>query len=86
MRYVLIFILMATVVMAFIFADTFPGLLARYPRLQEANRTVRAWLGMESPYASGLSEEGLIETDRILRRHAPSKDPVNEQDLQEYRE
>lgn len=86
MRFVLIFILVATVLMAFIFADAFPGLLTRYPRLQQANWTVRAWLGMESPHASGLSEERLMETEKILRRHAPEKAPVKEKDLQEYRE
>lgn len=86
MRYVLIFILVATVVMAFILADTFPGLLARYPRLQEANWTLRAWLGVESPHDSGLSEKGWIETEQILRGHASEKAAVKEKDLQEYRE
>lgn len=86
MRYVLIFLLVATVVMAFIFADYFPGFLARYPRLQEANWTVRSWLGMDSPRSSSLSEQGLRETERILRRQAPAKGAISGQDLEEYHE
>ena len=86
MRYVLVFVLMAYVVIAFIFADQFPGFLAHHPRLQEANWTVRSWLGMASPRSSRLSERKLKETEQILRQESPAKKQVTEQDLREYRE
>ena len=86
MRYVLVFVLVASVVMAFIFADHFPGFLSHYPRLQEANWTVRSWLGMESPHSSSLSERKLKETDRILRQEGTARKKVTEQDLGEYQE
>ncbi len=86
MRYVLVFLLVATVVMAFIFADQFPGFLSHYPRLQEANWTVRGWLGMESPRSSGLSEGNLKETERILRKQVPDRDEITGQGLQDYHE
>lgn len=86
MRYVLIFIFVACVVMAFIFAGYFPGLLADYPMLQEANRSVRAWMGMDSPRSSRLSDRWLKETEQILRGASPAKKEVSEQDLDEYRE
>ena len=86
MRYVLVLVLvlMASVVMAFILADQFPGFLAHYPRLQEANWTVRAWLGMESPRSSRLSERELKETEQILRQESPARQEVTAQDLGEY--
>ena len=84
MRYVIVFVLMASAVMAFILADQFPGFLAHYPRLQEANWTVRSWLGMENPRSSGLSERDLKETEQILRRESPARQKVTEQDLREY--
>ncbi len=84
MRYVLIFIILAAAVMTFIFVDHFPGLLAHYPRLQEANGTVRSWLGMDSPRSSGLTDKGLEETDRILRKASSEKGEVTEADLEEY--
>ena len=84
MRYVIVFVLMASAVMAFILADQFPGFLAHYPRLQEANWTVRSWLGMESPVSSRLSERKLKETDQILRQESQEKEEVTEQDLREY--
>ena len=86
MRYVLVFVLVASVVMAFIFADQFPGFFAKYPRLQEANWTVRSWVGMTSPRSSSLSERKLKETEQILRQESPSTREVTEQDLREYRE
>lgn len=86
MRYVLLFILVASVLMAFILADHFPGFLAHYPRLREANWTVRSWLGMESPRSSRLSERGLKETDRILRQESAARKEVTADDLGEYRE
>ena len=86
MRYVLVFVLVASVVMAFILADQFPGVLADYPMLQQANRTVRSWFGMESPGLSRLSERDLKETEQILRQGSPAKQKVTEQDLREYRE
>lgn len=72
--------------MAFIVADQFPGVFAQYPRIQEANRSLRAWLGMESPRASRLSEDRWKETEKILGRHSPTKTQVEEQDLAEYHE
>ena len=86
MRYVLIFILVASAVMVFIFADHFPGFLSHYPRLQEANWTVRSWLGMTSPYSSRLSDRKLRETEQILRQESPERKGVTEQDLGEYEE
>lgn len=86
MRYVIIFVIVATAVMTFIFADHFPGFLAHYPRLQEANWTVRAWMGMDSPHSSRLTEKKLQETDQILRQASPTKGEVTEKDLEEYRE
>ena len=86
MRYVLIFILVASAVMVFIFADHFPGFLSHYPRLQEANWTVRSWLGMESPHSSRLSERKLKETEKILRRESQAREEVTEHDLGVYEE
>jgi len=86
MRYVLVFVLLASVVTAFIFADQFPGFLAQYPRLQEANLTVRSWLGMASSGSSRLSERELKETEQILRQELPATQEVIEQDLREYRD
>ena len=86
MRYVLVFVLLATVMMAFIFADHFPGFLSHYPRLQEANWTVRDWLGMDSPRSSPLSEQNLKETERMLGKQVPTKHEINGQDLQDYHE
>ena len=86
MRYVFIFTLVVFAVMAFILADHFPGFLSHYPRLQEANWTVRSWLGMASPHASLLSERRLKETEQILKRKSPAKKEVNEQDLSDYDE
>ncbi len=86
MRYVLVFVLVASVVMTFIFADHFPGFLAVYHRLQEANWTVRSWVGMASPRSSQLSERKLKETEQILREESPAKKKVTEQDLEEYQE
>ena len=86
MRYVLVFVLVASIVMAFIFADHFPELLADYPRLEEANRTVRSWLGMENPASSRLSERKLRETEQILRKESSSRQRVSEEDLKEYYE
>lgn len=86
MRYVLVLVLVASVVMAFILADQFPGVLAQYPRLQEANWTVRSWLGMPSPGSSLLSEGELKEAERILRQESPEEKEVTEQDLKEYQE
>jgi len=86
MRYVLVFVLMASVVMAFIFADHFPGVLAKYPRLQEANWTARSWLGMSSPGSSRLLERKLKETEQMLRKESPARKGITEQDLREYQE
>ena len=86
MRYVLVFVLVASVVMAFIFADQFPGVLAPYPRLQEANWTVRSWLGMADPGSSRLLERELKETEQILRQESSARKEVSEQDLREYQE
>ena len=86
MRYVLVLVLVASVMMAFIFADQFPGFLAHYPRLQEANWTVRSWLGMRNPGSSRLSERKWEETEQILRQESPAKKEVTEQDLREYQE
>ena len=86
MRYVLFFILVASVVMAFILADHFPGFLAEYPMLEEANWTVRSWLGLESPGISRLSDRNLRETEQILRKESPAREEVTEQDLGEYRD
>ncbi len=86
MRYVLVLVLVGSVTMAFIFADHFPGFLAHYPRLQEANWTVRSWLGMGSPVSSHLSERKLEETEQILRQESQKEEEVTEQDLREYRE
>jgi hypothetical protein len=86
MRYVLVFIVVASILMAFILADQFPGFLAHYPRLQEANWTVRSWIGMDSPHSSRLSEKELKETDRILRRESSSRKEVKVKKLGEYDE
>jgi hypothetical protein len=86
MRYVLVFILVASAVMAFIFADHFPGFLSHYPRLQQANWTVRSWLGMPSPRTSRMSDRKLRETERILRQESQAKKEVTQQDLKEYEE
>lgn len=86
MRNVLVFILVASAVTAFIFADHFPGFLSHYPRLQQANWTVRSWLGMPSPHTSRLSDRKLKETERILRQESPAKKEVTEQGLREYEE
>jgi hypothetical protein len=54
--------------------------------LEEANWTVRSWLGMESPGPSRLSDRKLRETEQILRKESPGRKEVTEQDLGEYRE
>jgi len=86
MRDVLFFVLVASVVMAFILADHFPGFLAKYPMLEEANWTVRSWLGMVSPRPSRLSDRKLRETQQILRKQSPARKEITEQDLGEYEE
>ena len=86
MRYVLIFVLVASIVMAFLFADQFPGLLADYPGLQEANRTVRSWLGLANSSSSHLSERKMRETEQIFRQESRPKKEVTEEDLGEYYE
>lgn len=86
MRYAVIFILLASVVMAFIFADQFPQFLAHYPRLQEANWTVRSWLGMKNPRGPRRLERELKETGRILQQTSPVTKQITEQDLEEYQE
>ena len=86
MRYVLIFILIASLVMVFIFADHFPRFLAHYPRLQEMNWTFREWLGMDSPRSFSLSERKIKETEKILRKESPANEGVTEEDLAEYYE
>jgi hypothetical protein len=48
------------------------------------NWTVRAWMGMDSPRSSRLSEKKLEETDQILRKASPAKGEVTEEDLEEY--
>ena len=86
MRYVVFFVLIASVVMAFILADHFPGFLAEYPMLEEANWTVRSWLGLESPGPTRLSNRNLRETEQILRKESSARKQVTEQDLGEYGE
>ena len=86
MRYILLFVLIASAVMVFILADQFPRVLAHYPTLQEANWTVREWLGMDTPRASGFSERNLEETDRILREESSKKTGATEGGLSEYHE
>lgn len=86
MRYVLVLVLVASVVMAFILADQFPGVLAQYPRLQEANWTVRSWLGMANPGFPHMLERRLKETEKILGQESTERKEVTEQDLREYRE
>ena len=86
MRYVFLFILIASLIMVFIFADHFPRFLAHYPRLQEMNWTIRAWLGMDSPRPYSLSERKIKETEKILQKESPPKQAVAEEDLAEYDE
>ena len=86
MRYVLIFLLVAAAVMGFILADQFPETLSHYPWLQETNWTVRAWLGMESPYSSRVSEQSLKETEKILQKEGPAKGDRAGHSLQDYHE
>jgi hypothetical protein len=84
MRYVLIFIIVASAVMAFILADHFPGFLSRYPILQDLNWTVRTWLGMDSPRPSYMTERSLKETERMLRKQSSDKGESTGKDLGEY--
>jgi hypothetical protein len=86
MRYILLFIVIASAVMVFVFADHFPRILAHYPTLQEANWTVREWLGMDTPRSSRVSERKLKETDRILREESSKKKGAAEGGLSEYHE
>jgi hypothetical protein len=86
MRYILLFLIIATVVMVFVFADQFPRFLAHYPMLQEANWTVREWMGMDTPRPSRLSDRKLQETDRILREQSSKKRGPTKLDLSEYHE
>jgi hypothetical protein len=86
MRYIVLFVLIASAVMVFILADHFPRVLAHYPVLQEANWTVREWLGMDTPRASDVSERNLEETDRILRQESSKKTGAIEGGLSEYHE
>lgn len=84
MRYILLFLLIATLVMVFVFADQFPRALARYPRLQEANWVVREWMGLETSRSPRPSEGPLRETDRILRKETSGKKEEKEPDLADY--
>lgn len=85
MRYTFLFLLIATLVLAFVFADQFPRTLARYPGLQEANRVLRDWLGMDIGRSSRSSEGTLQETDRILRKEASGKkQETKKPDLTDY--
>ena len=86
MRYVVIFVIIASVVMILLLSDMFPGFLAHHPRLQEANWTVREWLGMDTPRSLHISETHLKETDKILRRESSAEKEVTEEDLEEYYE
>jgi len=86
MRYVLIFVIIASVVMVLLLSDMFPGFLANHPRLQEANWTVREWVGLDTPRFPHLSDRHLKETDRILRQESSAKQEVTEEDLGEYHE
>ena len=86
MRYVLIFVVIVCAVMVFIFSYHFPGFLSHYPRLQEANWTVREWLGMYTPRSGSLSEKHMEETDQILRKESSTNREVTEDDLGEYYE
>ena len=86
MRYILLFVLIASAITVFILADYFPRLLEHYPMLQEANWTVREWLGMETPRSSGLSEQNLEEADRILREESSKKTGAIERGLSDYHE
>lgn len=84
MRYIVVFLLVAAIVMVFIFADHFPGVLSHYPRIQEMNWTVRAWLGMDSHRPSSLSKQGLKETEKILRKETGANSEVDGENLAEY--
>ena len=86
MRYVLIFVVIAAVIMVFLLSDMFPGFLAHHPGLQEANWTVREWMGLDTPRSPGLSERHLKETDKILRQESSAKKKVTDEDLEEYYE
>jgi hypothetical protein len=86
MRYVLIFVLAASIIMVFVFAHHFPRILAHYPILQEINWTVRAWLGMDSPLSSSLSDRKLKETEKMLRKESAPKEGGAEEELAEYYE
>jgi hypothetical protein len=86
MRYVLIFVIIASVIMTLLLSDMFPGFLAHHPRLQEANWTVRELLGLDTPRSPRLSERHLKETDRMLRQESSAKKEVTEEDLGEYYE
>jgi hypothetical protein len=86
MRYVAIFVIIATVVMILLLSDMFPGFLAHHPRLQEANWTVREWVGMDTSRSHHLSERHLRETDKILRQESSAKKEVTDEDLEEYHE
>ena len=86
MRYVLIFVIVSAVIMVFLLSDLFPGFLAHHPVLQEANWTVREWMGLDTPRSPGLSERHLKETDKILRQESSAKKKVTDEDLEEYYE
>jgi hypothetical protein len=86
MRYVLIFVIIAAVIMVAFLSDMFPGFLAHHPRLQEVNWTVREWVGLDTPRSPGLSERHLKETERILRQESSTKKEVTDEDLKEYYE
>ena len=86
MRYVLIFVIVSAVIMVFLLSDMFPGFLAHHPELQEANWTVREWLGLDTPRGPHLSERHLKETDKILRQESSAKKEVTDKDLEEYYE
>jgi hypothetical protein len=86
MRYVLIFVIIASAVLVFLLSDMFPGFLAHHPRLQEANWTVREWVGLYTPRSPSLSERHMKETDKILRQESSKKNQVTDEDLEEYHE
>ncbi len=67
MRYTLFLVLVCAIVMAFVVADRFPGVLEGHTTLQRINRTVRHWVGLEAEEDFAPSARHLQETNRILQ-------------------
>jgi hypothetical protein len=66
MRLILLFVIIACLVGAFMVADRFPQMLEDHPQLQRINLRVRDLLGLEVESPAFLSDSEMEVSDKIL--------------------